>query len=250
MKHNILISVVVTENRVEEFKTKVINRLDLEGSNIYMHVNIIGRYIPELPIYKPNFQFDIALMKPEEYMNITNRQGRIGKLMSYRFKVKFDAIFLMDDDMEVTDPEMFRGSLGSICDIMLFHNLSFIKVSTRPDESAPLLNPKIGYPWTGNGVMLRWMEYRIPEWLMDHWFYHDEWVLMKCAIDRFGWRYASWNHKIGLVHHYRICDDKKIMVDPELLKFLMVVPPESNEVNQDYMKYAGDQYNACNQFVP
>lgn len=247
---NILISINVTPKGWSTALNSLVPVLNLHEPNIYVHMNLIGdMQIGSFYRDYDHLELSQTFVNPPSYDKITNRQGRIGNLMNYRFDAPFDVIYLMDDDMEITDYTLFVESLHRMQAIILENNLAFLKTTTHPDVNKSEYQSNIGWPWMANGFMIRWFEFHCPSNLMDKWFFLDDFIVMRAAADYHGFRYAQYNHPIGLIHHTVTDADKKgIIVDNEVRHYLVDGEYGPKEFNQEFIRIYSEYYNSCNQF--
>ena len=258
----ILIQVNVVAERVKTFMPELWKILKLQDPELFVKVNIINVSYKQIQGFAwnedtlninyfeeyTNLEWSINSGEKIPYDKITNRQGRIGMINSYRFNEKFDAFFLMDDDMEIFDPILFEQSIKSMCSELLVFNLAFIKTTTRPDNNKSAFQNNIGWPWMASGIMLRADYYDCPNNLIDEWFFLDDFILMKRATEYYEPRFKQYNWNVGLIHHTSTdASEKGIIVPKVTCDYLSDgLYPEAQEFNQDFIKRYSEYFNSLN----
>lgn len=249
---NILINLNVTPKGFDNFNSSIFPIMNFRDPRIFMKVTIIGDISGVGTFYRdyPNFELHQVFVNPPSYDKIINRQGRIGNLMDYRFSEEFSSMFLMDDDMEIIDPELFINSLKRMDELIENHDLAFLKTTTHPDPAANCIQSNIGWPWTANGMMVRWYEFQCPEHLIGKWFFLDDFIILKDAATHFNFRFAQYNLPIGLIHHTTTDADKKgIIVDEQVCLYLSDGNIKDHKVfDQEFIKLYSEYFNSLNQF--
>lgn len=247
--NNILINVNVTPNRFDDFCLGILPIMNLDNPQIFMKVTLIGD-IPIGTFYRdyPRLELHQIYVEPPSYLKITNRQGRLGSMMDYRFTEKFSSIFLMDDDMEINDSILFIDSLIQMDKLINKYNLSFLKTTTNPDPKIQLKS-KIGWPWMSNGIMIKWFNLKCPDNLIDKWFFLEDFIIMKLSANINGYRFAQYNNPIGVIHHTDInTHEKGFEVDPEVCEFLSDGIFSYNKFDKTFMSIYSEYLNSLNKF--
>lgn len=249
---NILINLNVTPKGLDNFYGNILPIMNFRDPRIFMKATIIGD-IPGIDTFYrdfPNLELHQVFVNPPSYDKITNRQGRIGNLMDYRFNEKFSSMFLMDDDMEIIDPELFIRSLKKMDEIIERFSLAFLKTTTHPDPAANCIQSNIGWPWMANGMMIRWYEFQCPKHLMDKWFFLDDFIIFKDAAEQFNYKFAQYNYPIGLIHHTTTDAHKKgIVVDEQVCSYLSDGRIRDHQTfDQEFIKLYSEYFNSLNKF--
>lgn len=239
--NSILITVNVIESRSDQFIKSIRSLLNKLESNdredsipkgaVRVKVNLISNDLlkiidwQDLSLDHPKYlNLSIDVVDSNNIGNITFRKSRVGNMMNHRFDEKFSYIFLMDDDMEIEDVDLFLNVLYKSSDEASRLGLSFIKFSTKGIVDTPNHDVILGectYPWMGNGILLKYAEYRIPENMMDMDFFFDDAILMSQAKKLHGPNYAQCNSFNGLIHHHRDNTDKDLSGIPLDTIYLM-----------------------------
>lgn len=213
---NVMVCVMISEKRFHTFlpELKKLASVESEVFNLKFHLNImsenpevLGSEMIELSKLGSLDKVSIvATVRPfYAYEQVLNRFVRSNSLVNYTFTDKIDYMYMIDDDFEVTDIELFKSVLTEQV-TMMENNPSIAAIKNSTHKSEPSYSP-IGWPWVASGVIFRKPisdNFLIPSNLKDTKFYLDDVIVVTNVILHTEDPIAfSYNGDNGLLHNHR-----------------------------------------------